>query len=266
MINKKKKFSLFEIIALFLLTVTTLFLVTSLLFTVIGSFSKYWGKSMFGSGVTTEWYKYVYDYYGHTIGLTLIITFLCVTINIFLGSSLAYVICMSPYGRSRWVKFVEELFSLPLAMPGVAIGLALAQSYSMMRQSGVLILIGHVIFTFPLMFRSVSSAIRSQNLKSIDEAAKSLGAGFFHRYSKVIFPLLRVAIFSGAINVFMTSLGEFNITFFLYTPSLMTFPVGMYESYASLRIEVGSAFTTIFLIIAVFLNYLLSRLNRSETV
>lgn len=134
-----------------------------------------------------------------------------------------------------------------------------------MRQSGLLILIGHVIFTFPLMFRSVSAAIRSQNLKSIDEAARSLGAGFIHRYARVIFPLLRVAIFSGAINVFMTSLGEFNITFFPYTPSLMTFPAGMYESYASLRIEVGSAFTTIFLIIAVILTYLLNRLNRSET-
>ncbi len=126
MISKKKKFSLMEIIALFLLIATTLFLVTPLLFTVVGSFSKYWGKSLFGSGATVEWYKYVYDYYGHTIGL------------------------------------------------------ALARSYSVMRQSGLLILIGHVIFTFPLMFRSVSAAIRSQNLKSIDEAARSLGAGFIH--------------------------------------------------------------------------------------
>ena len=55
------------------------------------------------------------------------------------------------------------------------------------------------------------------------------------------------------------------ITFFLYTPFLMTLPVGMYEAYASLRIEVGSAFTTLFLAFAITLTYIMNRLNKTKT-
>ncbi|WP_303860733.1 ABC transporter permease [Alkalibaculum bacchi] len=255
---------LLKFIVYALILLTTLFLTLPIVFTILGSFSKYWGESMFGSGVTLDWYKYVFQYYGHTIGLTLLITFLTVLINVFIGSMAAYSIAMSRFSHSKWMKVVEELLTLPAAVPGIAIGLALAQSFPVMRSSGVLILIGHVIFTFPLMFRAVTGAIRSTDLRSIDECAQALGAGPFRRFFTVIFPAIRVSVFSGAINVFMTSLGEFNITFFLYTPSLMTFPVGMYESYASLRIEVGSAFTTLFLALAIPLSYILNRLNKSK--
>ena len=115
------------------------------------------------------------------------------------------------------------------------------------------------------MFRAVTGALRAKDFKSIDECAASLGAGPIRRFFQVIFPAIRVSILSGAINVFMMSLGEFNITFFLYTPYLMTLPVGMYESYASLRIEVGSAFTTLFLAFAIPLTYFMNRLNKTKT-
>ena len=115
------------------------------------------------------------------------------------------------------------------------------------------------------MFRTVTGALRTKDFRAIDECAASLGAGPMTRFFKVIFPAIRVSVFSGAINVFMMSLGEFNITFFLYTPFVMTLPVGMYESYASLRIEVGSAFTTLFLAFAIPLTYIMNRLNKTQT-
>lgn len=247
-----------------LIFTTTLFLILPLVFTVLGSFSAYWGQSMFRDGLTLRWYKYVFDYYGHTIMLTLVITVTTVIVNVFLGSMVAYRMSMSKKRNSKWIKFAEEILTLPTAIPGIAIGLALAQAYAMMRQSGLLILIGHIIFTFPLMFRTVTGALRSGDFRSIDECATSLGAGPLRRFFLVIFPAIRVSIVSGAINVFMMSLGEFNITFFLYTPFVMTLPVGMYEAYASLRIEVGSAFTTLFLLFAIPLTFFMNRLNQSK--
>ncbi len=248
-----------------LIIVTTAFLIVPIIFTVLGSFSGYWGQTMFSKGLTLEWYRYVFYYYGHTIGITLLITCVTVVVNVILGSMMAYKVAMNPNKNSRWMKLLEEILTLPAAIPGVAIGLALAQTYSGMRRSGILIFIGHVIFTFPLMFRAVTGALRAKDFKSIDECAASLGAGPIRRFFQVIFPAIRVSILSGAINVFMMSLGEFNITFFLYTPYLMTLPVGMYESYASLRIEVGSAFTTLFLAFAIPLTYFMNRLNKTKT-
>jgi putative spermidine/putrescine transport system permease protein len=254
-----------KVIAYIIVILTSIFLIAPIFFSVIGSFSGYWGQTMFSRGLTIRWYKDVFNYYGHTIGLTLMITTITVVVNIILGSMTAYKLAVAQNRNSRFIKLAEELLTLPTAIPGIAIGLALAQAYGVMRSSGILILVGHIIFTYPLMFRTITGTLRTKNFHTIDECAASLGAGPLYRFFKVIFPAIRVSVFSGAINVFMLSLGEFNITFFLYTPFLMTLPVGMYESYASLRIEVGSAFTTLFLAFAIPLTFILNRLNKTKT-
>ena len=254
-----------KFLMMILIIATSLFLILPVVFSVLGSFSAYWGKTLFSKGLTLRWYRDVFHYYGHTIGITLLITGTTVVTNVFLGSMTAYKLAMAKNKNSRLIKFAEEVLTLPTAVPGIAIGLALAQTYGMMRSSGLLILFGHIIFTFPLMLRTVTGTLRTQNFRAIDECAASLGAGPINRFFRVIFPAIRVSIFSGAINVLMMSLGEFNITFFLYTPFIMTLPVGMYESYASLRIEVGSAFTTLFLVFAIPLTFIMNKLNKTKT-
>jgi putative spermidine/putrescine transport system permease protein len=41
-------------------------------------------------------------------------------------------------------------------------------------------------------------------------------------------------------------MGEFNITWMLHTPLTKTLPVGLADSYASMRLEIGSAYTIVF--------------------
>ena len=264
---KKKDITgrILKFFAMFLIALTSLFLIVPILISIAGSFSAYWGLTMFSRGLTLQWYRDVFRFYGHTIGFTLLITSVTVIVNIFIGSMMAYKMAMARNRASRWIKLAEEILTMPAAIPGIAIGIALAQAFAAMRSSGLLIFLGHIIFTFPLMFRAVTGALRSRDFRSIEECAASLGAGPITRFFGVIFPAIRTSVLSGAINVFMLSLGEFNITFFLYTPFLMTLPVGMYESYASLRIEVGSAFTTLFLLIAIPLTYFMNRLNKTQT-
>ncbi len=43
------------------------------------------------------------------------------------------------------------------------------------------------------------------------------------------------------------SLGEFNLTWMLHTPLTKTLPIGLADSYASMRLEVASAYTLVFL-------------------
>ncbi len=240
----------------------SLFLILPIIVTIFGSFSFYWGTDMFSSGITGKWYKEVFYYYGDTILFTIIISLSTVISNIFLGTMTAFVFSRS---NNRWLSVLEEILSLPMAIPGVAIALALIQTHSAIRESGLLILIGHVIFTFPLLFRTVLGTLRTRDFRSLDESAASLGAGPFYRFFYVIIPSIKSSILSGAIMVFLLSLGEFNITFFLYTPFTMTLPVGLYDSYSTLRIDIGSAFTVIFLILAIPLMLILHKLNQSST-
>ena len=255
-----------RLFAIFLIVLMLLFIVVPLIFTVLGSFSVYWSKTLYSKGVTLKWYQYIWQYYRHTILRTFAITSATVLINVLLGSMAAYKMTMTANRNSLWIKLAEELYTLPMAIPGIAIGLSLAQAYPHLKQIGVMILVGHVLYTFPIMLRTVTGALRTKNYAAIDECAASLGAGPFYRFFKVIFPAIRVPVISGAINVFMLSLGEFNITFFLYNPFVMTLPVGMYEAYASLRIEAGSAFTAVFLLFAIPLTILMNRFGKSQQV
>ena len=255
-----------RLFAIFLVVLMLLFIVVPLIATVMGSFSVYWSTSLYGKGVTLKWYEYIWQYYRHTILRTFAITGGTVMINVLLGSMAAYKMALTPHRNSPFIKLAEEIFTLPMAIPGIAIGLSLAQAYPRLKQMGVMILVGHVLYTFPIMLRTITGALRTKNYNAIDECAASLGAGPFYRFFKVIFPAIRVPIISGAINVFMLSLGEFNITFFLYNPFVMTLPVGMYEAYASLRIEAGSAFTAVFLLFAIPLTILMNKFGKSQQV
>lgn len=61
-------------------------------------------------------------------------------------------------------------------------------------------------------------------------------------------PNLRPGIVAGALAVLTLSIGEFNLTWMLHTPDTKTLPVGLADTYASLRLEVGSAYTILFLL------------------
>ena len=47
------------------------------------------------------------------------------------------------------------------------------------------------------------------------------------------------------------SMGEFNMTWLLHTPLTKTLPVGLADAYASLRLEIGSAYTLVFFVMIV---------------
>ena len=58
-------------------------------------------------------------------------------------------------------------------------------------------------------------------------------------------------IVTGALTVLTLSIGEFNLTWLLHTPLTKTLPVGLADSYASMRLEIASAYTLVFLLMLV---------------
>ena len=101
------------------------------------------------------------------------------------------------------------------------------------------------------MVRSVLAVLSSIDLKTLEEGAASLGATYWQRFFTIGLPNARAGIVAGSLMVVTLSVGEFNITWMLHTPINKTVPVGLADSYASMRIEIGSAYTTIFLLMIV---------------
>lgn len=201
------------------------------------------------SGLTLRWLNEVLDTYGSTITASLTLALMCVVGSLLLGVPCAYALARS---ESRLARLFEEILTLPIAVPGLATALALVLAYGEIREfrlSFSFILVGHLVFTLPFMVRTVSAAFRQHELLALEEAARSLGASFWQRFMGVLVPAVLPAILAGSLMVFTLSVGEFNLTWMLHTPLTRTLPVGLADSYASMRIEIGSAYTLVFLMV-----------------
>src|SRR5690606_13649959 len=101
------------------------------------------------------------------------------------------------------------------------------------------------------MVRSVLAVLMAIDLKTLEEGAASLGAGFWRRFRDIVLPNCRSGILAGSLMVVTLSIGEFNMTWLLHTPLTKTLPVGLADSYASMRLEIGSAYTLVFFLMIV---------------
>jgi len=205
----------------------------------------------FSAGFSLRWVREVVEQYHGAILLSVWIATLTVLINLVLGTLLAHGLRRT---RVQWARALEEMFVMPVAMPGISLGLAMIVSYGALggfRTHWSFILVGHVLFTLPFMMRAVLAVMQAQRLDVLEEAAASLGAGPWRRLVDVVMPNCRNAMVAGSLMVFTLSIGEFNMTLLLHSPFTPTLTVGLADAYASLRIEVGSAYTLIFFVLIV---------------
>jgi putative spermidine/putrescine transport system permease protein len=224
---------------LFTLVVAAFLIVPAILSMLAGITVNYFRG--IASGVTLQWVIQVWDLYAETIGRSFLVAGAALFVTLVVGVPAAYALTVR---GGRLSRAVEEIITLPLAIPGLAIALALLLVYggfSDFRRSWLFILAGHVIFTMPFMVRAVMAVLATIDVKTLDESAASLGAGPWRRFRDVIVPNARPGILAGALSVVTLSLGEFNLTWMLHTPLTKTLPVGLADSYASMRLEVASA-------------------------
>lgn len=230
--------------------VLCLFLAVPMVLSVLAGLTANMFKGL-SSGLTLHWVEQVWSLYSDSIILSMGLAVACLVATLLIGVPLAYVLARSP---NRWTRLGEELLTLPVAIPGLALALALLVTYGGFRDfraSWLFILVGHVLFTLPFMVRSVSAVFAAIDLRMLEEGAASLGAGLWTRFLTVALPNARPGILAGALMVTTLSVGEFNLTWMLHTPLTKTLPVGLADAYASARLEIGSAYTLIFFVMIV---------------
>ena len=203
------------------------------------------------SGLTLQWVAQVWELYADTIVRSFVIAFATLAATLIIGVPAAYALHLR---GGRLARTVEEIITLPLAIPGLAIALALLLTYGGFgdfRRSSLFIVAGHVVFTLPFMVRSVLAIFAAIDVRTLDESASSLGASPWRRFRDVIVPNARPGILAGSLMVVTLSFGEFNLTWMLHTPLTKTLPVGLADSYASMRLEVASAYTLVFFVMII---------------
>ncbi len=126
---------------------------------------------------------------------------------------------------------VELVTLLPFVIPPVILVFGLIRAYSRPPLpftytdigSTALLIFAYVVLSLPYMYRSVDSGLRAIDIRSLTEAAQSLGAGWFTIIVKIILPNLRVALLSGAFLSLAIVIGEFTVAAYLVRPAFGPF-------------------------------------------
>ena len=147
-----------------------------------------------------------------------------------LGTSIALFLVRA---RFRGRDALRALFLSPLMLPGIVLGLALYIFYistgiGLVRTLPGLV-IGHVLVTCPYVIGTVSAALAGLD-PSLEEAARSLGAGPFRTFRAITLPGIGSGILAGSVFAFIVSFGQFDISLFLTPPNHTPLPIALYIS------------------------------------
>jgi len=144
--------------------------------------------------------------------------------------SIAVVVPTAYWVRLRVPRLrpvVEFVTLLPFVIPPVVLVFGLIRSYSRPPLpltnsdlgSSALLVFAYVALSLPYMYRSVDAGLRAIDIRTLTEAAQSLGSGWFTIVTRIILPNLRVALLSGAFLSLAIVIGEYTIASYLARPA-----------------------------------------------
>ncbi len=119
----------------------------------------------------------------------------------------------------RMRRVVEFLCLLPLAIPAIVIVVGIGPVYRWMGQhlgaaggSPLTLTFIDIILVLPYSYRAIDSGIRSIDVSTLTDAARSLGASWPRTIFQVIVPNIRGGILSASVLAIALVLGEYTIS------------------------------------------------------
>ena len=121
--------------------------------------------------------------------------------------------------RVQWIsRAFEFLCLLPLTIPAIVLVVGLAPVYNKIRHyelSALMLFFAYVILALPYAYRALAAGLNAIDVKTLSEAARSLGARWFTVMFRVIAPNMWQAILNALLLSAALALGEFTIAYTL---------------------------------------------------
>ncbi len=127
-------------------------------------------------------------------------------------------------------KFFSAVALMPLMTSEIMLGLSLLIWFVALNLTlGVFsIILAHVTFSISYVIVTVGARLQDFD-RSLEDAARDLGASPWQTFWRVTFPLIWPGVLSGALMVFTLSFDDFLITFFTSGVGSDTLPLKLYS-------------------------------------
>jgi putative spermidine/putrescine transport system permease protein len=166
------------------------------------------------AGFTLHWFSVAWhDAEARTaLWLSLEAALLATGVALVLGTMAAFAVSRFRFFGRDVVSFVVVL---PIALPGVITGIALASffSFNAITFSLWTIVVGHATFCIVVVYNNVVARLR-RTQTSLMEASMDLGADGWQTFRFVTFPVVSTALIGGALLAFALSFDEVIVTTF----------------------------------------------------
>jgi putative spermidine/putrescine transport system permease protein len=138
--------------------------------------------------------------------------------------------------RVRARPLISSILLSPIIFPAIVLGLALLVFYHRVGIAATFsgLVAAHVLLTSPFVLRLVMASLAEFD-RTLEEAARNLGAGVLRTFMRVTLPLIRPGVIAGALFAFILSFDELVVTLFLAGPGRQTLPIRIftYVEYSS---------------------------------
>jgi putative spermidine/putrescine transport system permease protein len=181
-------------------------------------------------GFSLQWYE---RYFGnpqwlHATALSVLIGLAVVALSVIVGV-LAAISARKMSSIPRTILTVGCV--APMIIPNMVLALGFYFSFSQLHLVGTWIglVLAHSLLALPFVFVTVDSALREID-PSLERAASMLGASPMTAFRKIVLPLLKPSILTGALFAFIVSFDEIVVALFLTSFSVRTLPKMMWEN------------------------------------
>lgn len=150
---------------------------------------------------------------------------------------------------------MEYLSTIPIMIPEIILGMVFLVFFSMLNLpfGMITLVIAHTTFCIPYIFMMVKARLVGID-KSLEEAARDLGAGPIRTFFDITMPLIAPAVLSGSLLAFAMSFDDVVISIFVNGPRLNTLPVKVYAQLKTgVTPEINALCTIILVVITVVL-------------
>lgn len=229
---------------------------------VVVATTKQWRTGIYSGGFTLEWMIDGWDRVASNFAYSLQIAVLVLMLNLLIGFPASWLFARRQFPGRRWALAITQT---PLAVPGIALAIGLIMAYGAgWKRTGLLLVGGHLLYTLPFFIAAMVPVLGNRRLRELEQVSLTLGAKPIRRFLTVTVPQVRIALLAAVIMVITLSLGEFNISFFLYSPTDPPLPMELNSSHKQDGIETASAVTVWFLAFVVPAAVLLERLGGAK--
>ena len=158
---------------------------------------------------------------------------------------------------------MEYLSTIPIMIPEIILGMVFLVFFSMLNLpfGMTTLVIAHTTFCIPYIFMMVKARLVGID-KSLEEAARDLGAGPIRTFFDITMPLIAPAVLSGSLLAFAMSFDAVVISIFVNGPRLNTLPVKVYAQLKTGVTPEINALCTIILVVITAVLFLSSFLSK----